>query len=160
METMVQVPYVNHIPTMTGGVGKEELTRFYKYHFTSESVTPPDTEIITISRTIGSDRIIDEMIFKATHTCEIDYLLPGIKPTGKPFEVALVGVIAFRGDKLCFEHIYWDQASLLVQLGLMPEKGLPVAGKETAQKVLDPFGTPSNTLMERWKESEGLSITE
>ncbi|KLO14497.1 NTF2-like protein [Schizopora paradoxa] len=158
IQTMVQVPYVNHIPTMTGGVGKDDLTRFYKHHFTSESVTPPDTEMITVSRTIGSDRIIDEMIFKATHTCEIDYLLPGIKPTGKAFEIALVGVIAFRGDKLCFEHIYWDQASLLVQLGLIPEKGLPVAGKESAQKVLDPFGMASNTLMERWKESEGLSV--
>jgi len=158
METMVAVPYVNHIPTMTGGVGYDELARFYKYHFTSTAVTPPDTEIITVSRTIGADRIIDEMIFKCTHTTEVDYFLPGVKPTGLPLELALVGVVAFRGDKLCFEHIYWDQASALVQLGLLDATRLPIAGKEVAQKVLDPFGLPSNTLMERWKESEGLIV--
>lgn len=158
MSTMVKVPYVNHVATLTGGVGHDDLARFYKYHFTGTNVTPPDTELIVISRTVGADRIIDEMIFKATHTTEIDYFLPGIKPTGKPFQVALVGVIAFRGDKLTFEHIYWDQASLLVQLGLLDPSGLPVAGVETAQKVLDPFAIPSNTLMKRWKESEGLDI--
>ncbi|THH33565.1 hypothetical protein EUX98_g670 [Antrodiella citrinella] len=100
---------------MTGGVGFEELSRFYKYHFTQDNVTPPDTELITVSRTVGADRIIDEMIYKCTHTTEIDYFLPGITPTGKPLEIALVGVVAFRGDKLTFEHIYWDQASTLVQ---------------------------------------------
>jgi len=158
MSTMVKVPYVNHIATLTGGVGYDELARFYKYHFTNETVTPPDTEIITVSRTIGADRIIDEMIFKCTHTTEIDYFLPGIKPTGKVLELALVGVIAFRGDKLCFEHIYWDQASALVQLGLIDPTNLPVAGKEVARKVVDPYGIPSNTMMKRWAESDGLPI--
>ncbi|KAI0080316.1 NTF2-like protein [Panus rudis PR-1116 ss-1] len=159
MSTMVSAPYVNHVATLTGGVGYEELARFYKYHFTRETVTPPDTELITVSRTVGADRIIDEMIFKCTHTTEIDYFLPGIKPTGKPLEIALVGVVAFRGDKLFFEHIYWDQASVLVQLGLLDPNNLPVAGIEVARKVVDPFGHPSNELMSRWKESEGLPIT-
>ncbi|TCD67089.1 hypothetical protein EIP91_000552 [Steccherinum ochraceum] len=158
MATMVAVPYVNHVATMTGGVGFEELSRFYKYHFVRENVTPPDTELITVSRTVGADRIIDEMIFKCTHTTEIDYFIPGVKPTGKKLEIAVVGVVAFRGDKLTFEHLYWDQASALVQLGLLEAKGLPIAGLETARKVIDPFGLPSNTLMEKWKESEGLSI--
>ncbi|KZV77514.1 NTF2-like protein [Peniophora sp. CONT] len=159
MATMVKVPYVNHVATLTGGVGYEDLARFYKYHFTRETVTPPDTELITVSRTVGADRIIDEMIFKCTHTTEIDYFLPGIKPTGKPLELAVVGVVAFRGDKLTFEHLYWDQASALVQLGLLdPEKVPAIAGVEVAKKVLDPFGHPSNELMQRWKESEGLSI--
>ncbi|CAL1695234.1 unnamed protein product [Somion occarium] len=156
MSTMVATPYVNHIATMTGGVGYEHLARFYKYHFTGENVTPPDTELITVSRTVGADRVIDEMIFKCTHTTENDYFLPGIKPTGKPLEIAVVGVVAFRGDKLTFE--YWDQASVLVQLGLLDPTNLPVAGVEVARKVVDPFGLPSNTLMERWRESEGLSI--
>ncbi|KAL1951565.1 hypothetical protein VTO73DRAFT_714 [Trametes versicolor] len=158
MQTMVSTPYVNHVPTMTGGVGYQDLARFYKYHFTKENVTPPDTELITVSRTVGADRIIDEMIFKCTHSTEIDYFLPGIKPTGKSLEIALVGVVAFRGDKLTFEHIYWDQASVLVQLGILDAKGLPVAGIEVARKVVDPFGLPSNTLLAKWKESEGLSI--
>ncbi|GJE85706.1 NTF2-like protein [Phanerochaete sordida] len=160
MSTMVATPYVNHIPTMTGGLGHDELARFYKYHFTKENVTPPDTELITISRTVGADRIIDEMIFKCTHTTEIDYFLPGVAPTGKPLEIALVGVVAFRGDKLTFEHIYWDQASALVQLGLLSTKELPVAGVEVARKVVNPFGLPSNTLMAKWKESEGLPLTD
>jgi len=155
----VKVPYVNHIPTLTGGVGYDNLARFYKYHFTANNVTPPDTQLITISRTVGADRIVDEMIFKCTHTTEIDYFLPGIKPTNKPLEIALVGVVAFRGDKLTFEHIYWDQASTLVQLGVLDPKKIPaIAGIEVARKVLDPFGITSNDLMERWSESAGLSI--
>ncbi|KAI0801001.1 hypothetical protein C8Q74DRAFT_459901 [Fomes fomentarius] len=157
MSTMVSTPYVNHVPTMTGGVGYKDLARFYKYHFVREDVTPPDSELITISRTIGADRVIDEMIFKCTHTT-IDYFLPGIKPTGKPLEIALVGVVAFRGDKLTFEHIYWDQASLLVQLGLLEPGTLPIAGVEVARKVVDPFGRPSNILLARWKESEGRPV--
>ncbi|KAI0687790.1 NTF2-like protein [Cytidiella melzeri] len=158
MSTMVAVPYVNHVPTLTGGVGFEQLARFYKYHFTKENVTPPDTELITVSRTVGADRIIDEMIFRCTHTTEIDYFLPGVKPTGKPLELTVVGIVAFRGDKLTFEHIYWDQASALVQLGLLDIGNLPVAGVEVARKVVNPFGMPSNELMEKWKESEGLPI--
>ncbi|KAF9244618.1 NTF2-like protein [Melanogaster broomeanus] len=153
MSTMVETPYVNHVPTMTGGVGYNDLARFYKYHFTT--VTPTESEIITVSRTIGSDRIVDEMIFKCLHTSEIDYFLPGVPPTGKPLEIAMVGIIAFRGDKLFFE--YWDQASLLVQLGMLDPANLPIAGVEIARKVLDPFGQPSNTLLKRWGESEGLS---
>jgi len=114
--------------------------------------------MITVSRIVGADRIIDEMIFKCTHTTEIDWLVPGIKPTGKSLEIALVGVVAFRGDKLTFEHIYWDQASVLVQLGLIDGSKLPVAGSEVARKAINPFGLASNGLMDRWSTSEGLSI--
>ncbi|KAI9572542.1 NTF2-like protein [Boletus coccyginus] len=148
MTTMVATPYVNHVPTMTGGVGYDDLARFYKYHFTT--VTPTDFELITVSRTIGSDRIVDEMIFKCSHTSVYSFL-PGIPPTGRPLEIAMVGIIAFRGDKLFFE--YWDQASVLVQLGILDPTGLPIAGAEVAKKVLDPFGQPNNTLLKRWSES-------
>lgn len=156
MSTMVATPYVNHVATMTGGVGYDDLARFYKYHFTT--VTPQDVELITVSRTVGCDRIVDEMIFKCHHTSEIDYFLPGIAPTGKHIEIAMVGIVAFRGDKLFFEHLYWDQAGILVQLGLLDPSDLPVAGVEVARKVLDPFGMPSNTLLKRWHESKGLPI--
>jgi carboxymethylenebutenolidase len=150
MKTMVSEPYVNHVPTMTGGVGAKELSRFYKHHFVNSN--PADTKLIPISRTIGSDRVVDEMIFCFTHDREIDWMLPGVKPTGKYVEVPLLAVINFRGDKLYHEHIYWDQASVLVQIGLLDPKLLPVAGRETAQKVLDET-LPSNTLMKRWAES-------
>ena len=155
MSTMVDEPYVNHIPTMTGGVGSEQLSRFYKYHFVDAN--PDDTALIPISRTIGTDRLVDEMLFCFTHNREIDWMLPGVEPTGKYVEIPLVAIVNFRGDKLCHEHIYWDQASVLVQLGLIDSNRLPVAGRETAVKLVDE-SQPSNTLMQNWASSEGKPI--
>jgi carboxymethylenebutenolidase len=152
MATMVPEPYVNHIPTMTGGVGHRMLARFYRHHFVDSN--PPDTTLIPISRTIGTSQIVDELLFCFTHTCEIDWMLPGIAPTGKRVEIPLVAIVKFRGDKLYHEHIYWDQASVLVQIGKLDPAGLPVAGVETARKLLDET-LPSNTLMATWARSEG-----
>src|SRR5216684_1926139 len=150
METMVAEPYVNHIPTMTGGVGYRDLLRFYANHFIPK--TPKDTKLIPISRTIGADRVVDEMLFCFTHDIEIDWMLPGVAPTGKYVEIPLVAIVRFRGDKLYNEHIYWDQASVLVQIGLLDPALLPVAGVATAKKLVDET-LPSNTLMARWAES-------
>jgi len=151
MATMVAEPYVNHIPTMTGGVGARELSRFYQHHFVHGN--PPDMKLIPISRTIGALQIVDEFIMCFTHSTEIDWMLPNVAPTGKYVEIPMLGVIKFRGDKLYHEHIYWDQASVLVQIGLLNPEGLPVAGVETARKLLDEQ-RPSNTLMGRWTQSE------
>jgi carboxymethylenebutenolidase len=151
MATMVEGPYVNHVPTMTGGVGGRELARFYANHFIPKC--PADFTIVPISRTIGADRIVDEMLTTFTHDVEIDWMLPGVPPTGRRVEIAVVAIVGFRGDKLYHEHIYWDQASVLVQIGLLDPKGLPVAGAETAKKLLDET-LPSNTLMKRWADSE------
>jgi len=150
MRTMVAEPYVNHVPTLTGGYGQANLRRFYKHHFIPKS--PRDTRTIPISRTVGADRVVNEALLCFTHDCEIDWLLPGVPPTGKYVEVALVGIITFRGDKLVHEHIYWDQASVLVQVGLLDPTGLPVAGVDAARKVLDP-SLPSNALMKNWADS-------
>ncbi len=150
MATMVPSPYVNHIPTMTGGVGYTDLHRFYKNHFIPK--TPADTRLVPISRTVGADRLVDEMLFCFTHDIEIDWMLPGVAPTGKYVEVPLVAIVCFRGDKLYNEHIYWDQASVLVQIGLLDASLLPVAGVETADKLVDETKL-SNTLMKRWAES-------
>lgn len=146
LNTMVEDAYVNNIPTLTGGVGKEELRRFYGQHFIPNM--PPDTELKPISRTVGTDQLVDEILFTFTHTTPMDWMLPGIPPTGKRVEVALVAIIHFRDGKLAHEHIYWDQASVLVQLGLINPETLPVAGVEAAQKVLDPT-VPSNALIDR-----------
>ncbi|WP_338585768.1 dienelactone hydrolase family protein [Pseudomonas sp. MAG733B] len=151
MATMVAEPYVNHIPTMTGGVGAKQLSRFYQHHFVHGN--PPDMKLIPISRTIGALQIVDEFIMCFTHSTEIDWMLPNVAPTGKYVEIPMLGVIKFRGDKLYHEHIYWDQASVLVQIGLLNPEGLPVAGVETARKLLDEQ-LPSNTLMGRWTQSE------
>jgi carboxymethylenebutenolidase len=150
MATMVQEPYVNHVPTMTGGVGYADLSRFYRHHFIP--TTPADTKLIPISRTIGADRVVDEMLFCFTHDIEIDWMLPGLKPSGKYVEIPLVAIICFRGSKLYNEHIYWDQASVLVQIGALDPKALPVAGIATAKKLVDE-SLPSNELMKRWAES-------
>ena len=148
LDTMVHDAYVNHIPVLTGGVGREQLREFYSRHFIPRM--PPDTEIIPISRTIGAERLVDEMIFQFTHTIEMDWMLPGIAPTGKRVKCPLVVIVHFRDGKLSNEHIYWDQASILVQLGLLDASSLPVAGSETAQKLANP-GLPSNHLIERAK---------
>jgi carboxymethylenebutenolidase len=144
LETMVADSYVNHVPVMTGGVGHEELREFYSKRFIPQM--PPDTAMTPVSRTIGIDRVVDEMVFEFTHTIRMDWMLPGVEPTNIHVKVALVVIVHFREGKLAHEHIYWDQASVLAQLGLIDASKLPVAGVESAEKVLNP-SLPSNELM-------------
>jgi carboxymethylenebutenolidase len=146
LATMVEDAYVNHIPIMTGGVGKPALREFYSKYFIPQM--PPDIELIPISRTIGTDQLVDEMLAKFTHTVQMDWMLPGIAPTGKLVEVAVVGIVQFRDGKLAHEHLYWDQAGVLVQLGLLDPGTLPVVGVDSARKALDP-NLPSNALIDR-----------
>src|SRR5258708_5941810 len=151
MASMTPDAYVNHIPTMTGGYGFDELRRFYENHFIPR--LPRAMRIVPVSRTIGPDRVVDQLLFCFTHDPEIDFMAPGIAPTGKYVEVPLVAIVEFHGDKIYNEHIYWDQASMLVQLGVLEPKGLPVSGIETAAKLKgEPI--PSNALMPTWKNSE------
>ena len=146
LATMVEDAYVNHIPVLTGGVGHDELREFYSKRFIPQM--PPDTEMTPVSRTIGEDQLVDEMVFKFTHSIPMDWMLPGIAPTGKRVEIPLVAIVRFRDGKLAHEHIYWDQSSVLVQIGLLDAATLPVAGVESARKVLDP-NLPANALMRR-----------
>ena len=146
LATMVADAYVNHIPVLTGGAGRDDLREFYSKRFIPQM--PPDTEMTPISRTIGHEQLVDEMVFKFTHTIRMDWMLPGLAPTGRRVEVPLVAIVRFREGKLAHEHIYWDQASVLVQLGLLDAGTLPVAGVESARKALDP-SLPSNALMRR-----------
>jgi carboxymethylenebutenolidase len=146
LKTMVPDAYVNHVPVLTGGVGHDELGEFYSKRFIPQM--PPDTSMTPVSRTIGVDRVVDEMVFEFTHTIKMDWMLPGIAPTNKQVKVPLIVVVHFRDGKLAHEHIYWDQASVLAQLGLIDATALPVAGVETAEKVLNPK-LPANELMKR-----------
>ena len=154
LATMVEDAYVNHVPVLTGGVGRDELREFYSKRFIPQM--PPDTEMTPVSRTIGEDQLVDEMVFKFTHSIRMDWMLPGIAPTGKRVEVPLIAIVRFREGKLAHEHIYWDQASVLVQIGLLDASKLPVAGVESARKVLDPT-LPANALMKR-ADFDGASI--
>lgn len=133
LDTMVPDSYVNHVPVMTGGVGRDALRAFYSRLFIPRM--PGDAEIVPVSRTIGTDRLVDEMVFRFTHTLEMEWMLPGVAPTGKRVEIPLVVIVHFRDGKLAHEHIYWDQASVLKQIGLLTDATLPVFGAETARKV-------------------------
>lgn len=95
--------------------------------------------------------------------------LPGVPPTGKHVEIAFTSIVNVRGDRLFHEHIAWDQATVLRQLGLMPEylpfpyalpdgqkaaEGkhfeyrVPTAGVETARKLVDESAVESNGMFE------------
>src|SRR5262249_5811738 len=135
LATMAADPHVNHVPLMIGGRGRAELRDFYANHFLNQ--IPPDLEMVPVSRTVGQGRVVDDLIMRFTHSIRLDWLLPGIAPTGKRVELPFVVVVQFEGDKLAHEHIYWDQASVLVQVGLL-DRTLPVLGGEIAAQVLSP----------------------
>jgi carboxymethylenebutenolidase len=146
MATMTAEPFVNHVPTMMGGVGGAAVADFYGNYFIGH--WPEDTAIIPVSRTVGTDRVVDEMVMSFTHDIPMDTFLPGVAPTGRPVRLPVVVVMGFEGDKVAFERIYWDQASLLVQVGLLDESRLPVTGAIQADKVLDK-DVPANHLLRR-----------
>ncbi len=136
LATMTDNPHVIHVATPAAlGVGKEGVREFYSRHFRPQ--IPSDVEMTPISRTVGSDGIADEFIFKFTHTTEMDWLLPGVPPTGKQVQIPVVAIITFQDGKVANEHVYWDQASILVQVGLLDPSALPVVGIEAARKVLE-----------------------
>lgn len=135
MATMSDDPYLNHVPTMQGGSGTEGVRAFYRDHLVGKFF-PPDVEMIGVSRTVGEERIVDEIYISFTHTTFIDWLLPNVAPTGKPVEMVVAVIVGFEGGKISYEHIYWDQAGVLAQVGLLDPKDLPVTGAESARKIL------------------------
>ena len=137
MATMTADPHLHNVPTMVGGVGREGVRNFYKNHLVGKFF-PPDVKMTSVSSTVGDNQIVDELVISFTHTTEIDWMLPGVAPTGKPVEVAFAVIVGLKDGKISHEHIYWDQATVLVQLGLIDPKGLPVVGAESARKILNP----------------------
>jgi carboxymethylenebutenolidase len=137
LATMSDEPHLHNVPTMVGGYGKDGVRAFYRERLIGQFF-PPDVTMTSVSRTVGEDQLVDELFIRFTHSVKIDWLLPGVAPTGKPVEVAFVVVVGFKGDKVTHEHIYWDQASVLVQIGLLDPKGLPVVGPEGARRVVNP----------------------
>ena len=144
MATMSEAPHVTHVPTMTGGEGREAVRKFYSSWFIGH--WPEDTKVEPISRTVGDTQIVDEVMISFTHDCQMPAILPGVAPTGRKVVIPFVVVVGFEGGKVAFERIYWDQASMLVQLGLLEKANLPVSGAEQAARLLDP-SLPSNTLI-------------
>ena len=166
METLAVDCSLDHVPTMTGGSGKKRLKRFYTEFFASSR--PKDFRTKLVSRTVGTDRVVDELIVSFTHNLEVTWMLPGIPPTGKEVEIAMVVIVGIRGGKICSQNVYWDQASVLLQVGLLdvskvPDtfttkessgdkkvERLPVLGPEAAAKAADPGRGKSNNLISDW----------
>jgi carboxymethylenebutenolidase len=149
MATMTPDPFVNHVPVMTGGVGYEKVKHFYSTWFLPSH--PADTNSVFVRRTIGDSSIVDELVHSFTHDIEMPWILPGVPPTHKKVEVAIVVVVEFEDGKVQGERIYWDQATVLAQIGLLDAAKLPVCGAEAARKVIDPSAEPSNALIRRAK---------
>jgi carboxymethylenebutenolidase len=145
MATMTGDPYLVHVPVLTGGIGREEVRRFYQQIFIGH--WPADTTMERVSRTVGTGHVADELVMSFTHDIPMSHLLPGVPPTGKRVRLAVCVVAGFAGGKLAHEHIYWDQACLLVQIGLLDPAGLPVVGAEQADKLLAPRAIPANALL-------------
>jgi carboxymethylenebutenolidase len=145
--TMTPDATVNHVPVMTGGSGVAQLEHFYGRYFIPRM--PADVAMVPVARTIGADRIVDEFVFRCTHSVRMDWLAPGVEATGRRIEIPMVVAVDFRDGRIAAERIYWDQAGVLVQLGLIDPAGLPVAGAEAAAKVLDP-SLQSNALIKKY----------
>lgn len=150
MATMTASPYLNHVPVQTGGYGRDSVRDFYARYFVGH--WPADTTIEPISRTVGQSRVIDELVMSFTHDIEIPAILPGVAPTGRRVRLPFVVIVGFEGDKVAYEHIYWDQGSMLAQIGLIDAARLPVTGSEQAARLLNP-ALPANRLIERAKGS-------
>ena len=146
MATMTDSPTLTHVPVLTGGNGYDAVRGFYGKYFHGH--WPADTSMVRVSRTVAQDRVIDEIIVSFTHDIEMPAMLPGVKPTGRKVELPHVVVVGFSGGKIAYERIYWDQASLLAQIGLLDPATLPITGVEQARRLLDPT-LPSNELIHR-----------
>jgi carboxymethylenebutenolidase len=143
--TMTDHPVLIHVPVNTGATGRAELRKFYAEIFIPQM--PPDVELQLLSRSVGQNRIIDEFILRLTHTLRMDWFAPGIDATGRRLVVPHVGIISFENGKISSEHIYWDQATVLMQMGLL-NKSLPVIGDTQCDRLLD-ANAPVNQLINR-----------
>jgi carboxymethylenebutenolidase len=149
MATMTPEPYVTHVPTLTGGTGRAQVESFYRDHFVGH--WPDDVLVAPLSRTVGQNRVVDELIVSFTHDREIRPYLPGVAPTGRKVVLPHVVVMGFdEAGRVAYEHIYWDQASLLAQIGILDPALLPVSGAEQAGRLLDP-AQPANEMIGRFR---------
>jgi carboxymethylenebutenolidase len=144
MATMSESPYVHHVPTITGGNGTDGVRAFYSSHFIGQ--WPDDTETREVSRTVGDSQVVDELVMSFTHDRELEIMLPGVPPTGRRISVPVVVVVGFEDGKVHHEHIYWDQATVLAQAGLLDPSSLPVTGAAQSAALLDQ-GRPKNELL-------------
>jgi carboxymethylenebutenolidase len=127
MRTMTDNPTVLHLPTGMGAIGFDGVRNFYRQWFVGRNAA--DMSIESVSQTIGDTSIVDEMLITFTHDIEIPWILPAVAPTGKQVRIPVIGIVGFEGTAIASERIYWDQAAVLAQVGLLDSatvKRLPI----------------------------------
>ena len=143
--TMVEHAQLIHVPVGTGARGRDALREFYSTVFIP--AWPDDTVTDTVSRTVGDDRVVDELLIRCTHSRPMDFWLPGLAATGRAIALPVVAIVSFEGELILSEHIYWDQASLLAQVGALDAAAAPMLAADQARLLTDP-GAALNELID------------
>ena len=133
LATMTEDPYVLCVPCGTGGSGRAGVRAFYADQFLTS--VPADFELTPVSQTFGDDRIVEEFVVRFTHSVDMSWMLPGVSPTHRRAEFGFVAVIQFQAGKIAHEHLYWDQATVLSQLGVL-DHPVAAAGRASAVELL------------------------
>ncbi len=149
LETMGADPCLVEVPVGTGARGRDAVRAFYRDQFIPS--WPDDTAVAPLSRTVDADRVVHEFVVSFTHSKPMDWWLPGVEPTGKSVTLPHVVIVGFEDGKIDYEHVYWDQASLLVQIGLLDPALVPALGSAQAPAVTN--NEPSNGFIERHQQS-------
>lgn len=134
LATMTETPHVLLVPAGTGGVGKAGVRDFYAHQFIPQ--IPPDLEFVPLSQSFAQDRMVEEAVARFTHSLAMDWMLPGLPPTNRRVELVLVSIIQFANGKVANEHLYWDQATVLFQLGIL-DAPVAAAGMGSAAKLIE-----------------------
>jgi carboxymethylenebutenolidase len=133
LATMTDHPYLYLVSLGMGRVGRAAVREFYANTFLPD--IPPDFEVETVALTIGTDRIVEEIVGRFTHTIEVDWILPGVRPTNRRIEIAAAVVVGFEAGKIAYERLYWDQAAVLAQAGVI-DHPMAAAGVASAAQLL------------------------
>jgi len=143
LTTMSDNPHVLMVPIATGGRGRDGVYNYYHDYFLAQ--LPADIMPVPISQVVGEDVLVEEAVYQFTHDQVMDWMIPGVAPTGKRIEVGVVGIIKFENGKIASEHLYWDHASVLAQLGVIDPARVPVKGLESARTLLEWAGIKQGT---------------
>jgi carboxymethylenebutenolidase len=141
LATMSDDPHVLMVPIAIGGRGRDGVYDYYHNYFLAQ--LPADIRPVPISQVVGTDTLVEEAVFHFTHDQVMDWLIPGVPPTGKHVEVGVVAIVKFEDGKIASEHLYWDHASVLAQVGVLDPDAVPVKGVESARALLDWTGVES-----------------
>jgi carboxymethylenebutenolidase len=117
LATMTANPHVLCVGSGTGAVGRAKVREYYAHHFLP--YIPPDFEVRPLSQVLGADYLVEEFVLRFTHAMPMEWMVPHVPVTGRRVELAAAAIIRFQGTKIAHEHIYWDQATVLSQLGVL-----------------------------------------